>query len=59
MLEWLEPPMAGSLLSFDPMHRRNIPIRDLDRSGVVPFASTIDSVRFRSCAKKAFIRHAA
>jgi hypothetical protein len=38
---------------------RFIPEAVVDRCDVVQPASAIDTVRFRSCAKKAFIRHAA
>jgi hypothetical protein len=50
---------AASLLCGRSEHRRYIPEAVVDGFGVVRFARAIDTVRFQSCAKKAFIRHAA
>ena len=46
---------SGSFLS----NRRFIPEGDVNGSRIVRHNWAIDFVRFRSCAKKAFIRHAA
>ena len=48
-----------SLLCGRSERRRFIPKAAVGRSGFDRLAGAFDSVRFQSCAKKAFIRHAA